>query len=125
VSAQSPFKEWQPIDMHLPYVDFSWVGGEHIVFAKEVMRPGGGGPLHRHFKAEELIFVAEGEVEIIIGDETRTLVSGEVAIFPRGVFHGVHTPTGATFYITFSPTQGELPTDDYERMDGRSATDPV
>jgi quercetin dioxygenase-like cupin family protein len=122
-ATSSPFKEWQPLD--LPYNDFHWVGGEQIVFAREIMGPGGGGPLHRHHTVEELIFVSEGEVAVTIGEETRTLGPGDVAIMPRGIFHGTNTLTGATFYVMFSGTSGALPSDDYERMDGKTAHDPV
>lgn len=121
----SPFKTWEPFGEDLPYVDFTWVRGEQIVFAREIMGPGGGGPLHRHQRHEELIFVTEGEVEVTVGEEVRTLGPGEVAILPRGIYHGVSTPNGATFYITFSGTEGNLPMNDYERKDGKTRNDPV
>lgn len=124
-TSSTPFTAWQQWDEDLPYVDFAWAGGEKVVIAREVMGPGGGGPLHRHQHVEELILVTEGEVEVTIGDDTRTLGRGEIAILPPGIFHGMKTPKGATFYITFAHADGKLPREDYERKDGKTATDPA
>lgn len=123
MSQQLQPSEWQTND--LPYVEFSYVTGDQVVFGKEVMKAGGGGPLHRHSYTEELIFVAEGEVEVTIGEETCTLKPGDAIVIPPGAVHGVNTPNGATFYLTFSPSRGQLPSYDYERLDQKAAEAPV
>jgi quercetin dioxygenase-like cupin family protein len=49
--------------------------------------PGEGPRLHRHPYAEVFV-VIEGEATFTLGDETRVVRAGEVAVAPAGVPHG-------------------------------------
>jgi quercetin dioxygenase-like cupin family protein len=49
--------------------------------------PGDGPRLHRHPYAEVFV-VIDGEATFTIGDETRVVRAGEVAVAPAGVPHG-------------------------------------
>jgi quercetin dioxygenase-like cupin family protein len=44
-------------------------------------------PAHVHTREDELTFVLEGELDVTIGDETRTLHAGEAVFKRRGVPH--------------------------------------
>lgn len=111
-SAQSPFPEWREHKIG-DHVRLHYVGGEHVVWIREVMEPGAAGPRHRHDKAEELMFVTDGELTVTVGDETRDLHAGDVAIVPKGVEHEMYTDDGGTYYLLFSPGNGRLPVDDF------------
>jgi quercetin dioxygenase-like cupin family protein len=56
--------------------------------------PGARFGRHRH-SAEETIVVMDGDVEITIGDETRSLTSGGIAVAPALVRHDIRC-TGET-----------------------------
>jgi quercetin dioxygenase-like cupin family protein len=44
-------------------------------------------PPHLHTHEDEITYVLEGELDVTIGDETRTLRAGEAVFKPRGVPH--------------------------------------
>jgi mannose-6-phosphate isomerase-like protein (cupin superfamily) len=54
-----------------------------------VIPPGGDGGLHVHHAEDETMYVVSGELEITVGQETRTLVPGDCYFGPRGVPHRV------------------------------------
>lgn len=50
-------------------------------------QPGGGPPLHRHSREDEMFYVLEGRLRIWRGDETFEAGAGEALLLPRGVAH--------------------------------------
>lgn len=44
-------------------------------------------PPHSHAREDELTYVIEGALDVTVGDETRTVRSGESIFKPRGVLH--------------------------------------
>jgi quercetin dioxygenase-like cupin family protein len=44
-------------------------------------------PLHVHTHEDEISFVIEGDLDVTIGDETRTVHAGEAIFKPRGIPH--------------------------------------
>ena len=55
--------------------------------------PGGGAPLpHAHTREDETLILLEGQVAVTIGDESRTVLPGDVVFFPRGVPHSFSNP---------------------------------
>jgi len=44
-------------------------------------------PGHVHHDAEEVIYVASGEGEILIGDRVYPLIPGDAIVIPRGISH--------------------------------------
>lgn len=72
------------------------------------IEPGAEVPDHAH-PHEQLGLVLEGEIEMTIGDETRTVGSGSAYVVPGGVRHaGVGGPAGCLVLDVFSP-----PREDY------------
>jgi mannose-6-phosphate isomerase-like protein (cupin superfamily) len=47
--------------------------------------------------------IVEGDVTMTIGDETRTLGPGDVAVVNRGVEHELHSEGGLVFFEALSP----------------------
>lgn len=50
-------------------------------------QPGIGIPMHVHENEDEIFQVLEGEVEMKIGEETKTLQPGDLIFCPRGIPH--------------------------------------
>jgi mannose-6-phosphate isomerase-like protein (cupin superfamily) len=68
------------------------VGGDHTNGAlglSELTVPGvwGGPPEHIHRHFEEMFYVLEGTLELLVGDETVNASAGTFVIVPRGVMH--------------------------------------
>jgi quercetin dioxygenase-like cupin family protein len=49
--------------------------------------PGEGPPLHVHVGADEVLYVLEGRLRIMLEDEVRDAPAGTCAFIPRGVSH--------------------------------------
>ncbi len=89
-----PFDEGDPDDYRprsrwALLVDPSRPGGGHvdnITLIVEEIAPGDRIPLHTH-PIHEVLLVDEGEPEITLGDETRTLRPGAVVFIPAGSPH--------------------------------------
>jgi quercetin dioxygenase-like cupin family protein len=62
-------------------------------------------PPHVHTHEDEITFVLEGELDVTIGDETRTLGPGEAVFKPRGVPHAFAIAGGrpVRFLETITP----------------------
>jgi quercetin dioxygenase-like cupin family protein len=59
-----------------------------------VVRPGGGPPLHHH-DFDELFYVLDGELTFQLGDERHVRRAGELAFAPRGAVHTFANFSGA------------------------------
>lgn len=64
-----------------------------------------GAPVHIHRKMEEIFYVIEGEVSIMIGSEHIIGKPGDVILIPRGTIHGFSNKGEKTLkiLIMFSP----------------------
>ncbi len=107
--SESAFREWQVVHEE-SLLRVGYVEGPGIAATREVAAPGFVGTRHLHERTEEIMIVVEGEIEVTVGDETRMLGPGDVAVVPRGVVHTSHSLGGATFHLLLSP---RLPTDDF------------
>jgi quercetin dioxygenase-like cupin family protein len=79
-------------------------GGERTLIEVEVA-PGGGTPPHYHKTYEERFELLEGELEVHVGGETRTLRPGEKATVPLNTLHNFRNPTDGptTFLVELRP----------------------
>jgi quercetin dioxygenase-like cupin family protein len=78
----------------------------HFGLFEYEMEPGTAGPKpHIHREMEEIFYVAEGEVELLVGDEKVTARAGALALVPRGAVHAFSNPgeKRSTLLIMFSP----------------------
>ncbi len=65
-------------------------------------------PMHVH-EEEQVVIVTDGELEFTIGDETRTMRPGDVAVIPSWVPHGARTLDRSCKEIDmFSPPRATL-----------------
>ena len=64
-----------------------------------------GVPLHIHPNHEEAILIMEGNVEVVLGDEVRTLGPGDVLLAPAGIRHSaINRSAQPARVITIFPT---------------------
>ncbi len=89
VALQSMWCEEDPeIRSRSAYVTHWQAGSRSSAAVYFEVDPGARFGRHRH-SAEETIVVIEGDVELTIGDETRALNSGAVAVAPALVRHDI------------------------------------
>jgi len=67
-------------------------GGEYTLIEVEVA-PGGGNAPHYHKTYDEHFEVLEGELEVLVGEETRTLLPGEKAVAKKNTLHRFRNTT--------------------------------
>lgn len=68
-----------------------------------------GADVHRHHHPQEEVFhVLDGELEVSIGDETRTVRPGEAAVVPSEVEHSARAVTDCRVIVADSPTRDSV-----------------
>ena len=79
------------------------LAGEHVMLNYVQLAAGSGIAPHSH-PHEQLGLVIEGEMEMQIGDERRTLRHGDTYVIPGGITHaGKAGATGALVLDVFHP----------------------
>ena len=99
------FGTWNGVDrweFH-PGVNIHAAGGEQVLVCRVNYDPGFGVGLHAHEHTEQVMIVTEGELELTVEGETRTLGVGDWAVINRGIEHSVRTEKGAQFIEALSP----------------------
>jgi quercetin dioxygenase-like cupin family protein len=79
----------EPVEF-VPGLAFRPVLGEKTLVNFVSFEPNTEAPMHVHAE-EQVVLVTEGEFEFTIGDETRTMRPGDVAVVPSWVPHGART----------------------------------
>jgi quercetin dioxygenase-like cupin family protein len=104
-TGNSPFQHWddRATGSLFPKTSLQSVGGEQILFCRVRYEPGADVPRHSHDETEQLMWVLDGELEMTVGDEQRTLHAGDVVVINRGVEHSLTSPTGCAFLEALSP----------------------
>jgi quercetin dioxygenase-like cupin family protein len=102
---QSPFGTWNGREAFefVDGVSLHAVGGEQVLLCRVQYAPGKHVPWHAHEHSEQVMLIVDGEVEMTIGNETRTLRSGDVAVVNRGLRHTLHSDGGVTFMEALAP----------------------
>ena len=79
------------------------VAGDQVFLGRVRYEAGTRVKRHSHPEAEQIVAVVEGEVEMTIGDESRVLRPGDLAVANRGVEHELYTEGGVEFFEALSP----------------------
>ena len=79
------------------------IGGEQVLLCRVSYEPGTTVARHAHEHTEQLMAIVEGEVEVTIGDESRVLGAGDVAVVNRGVEHELRSEGGCVFFEALAP----------------------
>jgi quercetin dioxygenase-like cupin family protein len=103
--ASSPFGTWNGVELHefVPGVRIHAAGGDQVLMCRVNYEPGFGVGMHAHEHTEQVMVVTEGELELTVDGETRTLRAGDWAVINRGVEHAVRTENGVQFFEALSP----------------------
>jgi quercetin dioxygenase-like cupin family protein len=97
----------EPLE-YVPGLQFQPVLGEKSLVNFVSFEPHTEAPMHVHAE-EQVVVVTEGEFEFTIGDHTRTMRVGDVAVIPSWVPHGAHTlDTSCKEIDVFSPPRATL-----------------
>ncbi len=101
----SPFRTWNGVEPFriFPTVDIHAIGGEQVLLCRVVYEPGTTVTRHAHERTEQLMLIVEGDVTMTIGDETKTLEPGDVAVVNRGVEHELYSENGLVFIEALAP----------------------
>lgn len=72
---------------------------------EETVGPGGGGPLHVHHDADELIYVLEGEFRFRLGDRLISGAAGTLTFIPKGLAHNWQNirPSHGRIFVVLAP----------------------
>ncbi|GAA4842331.1 hypothetical protein GCM10023331_29150 [Algivirga pacifica] len=62
-----------------------------VYLVQGIMPEGSEVPKHVHELEDEIFHVLEGNVELILGDETLEAQKGDIIYLPRGIAHGIKT----------------------------------
>ena len=82
-------------------------GGAFLLF-EDALEGGKRTPLHRHPDADETFLMLEGEVDLHVDGERRSLAAGGIAVIPRGVPHAfLVTSPVARMLCLQTPGSGE------------------
>lgn len=95
------------------------VKGEFMKAALVTRPEGEGNPLHMHPNEEQFLFVLEGQVHFILGDEDRIVGPGELIHVPRNVYHRSRSVGGpaVTFSVKSPAGSGDM-NEDFNKAEG-------
>jgi len=101
----SPFGSWNGTELFefRPGVNIHAAGGEQVLVCQVNYDPGFGVGTHSHEQTEQIMVVTQGELELTVDGETRTLRAGDWAVINRGIEHSVRTENGAQFFEALAP----------------------
>jgi quercetin dioxygenase-like cupin family protein len=101
----SPFRTWNGSETYeiFPGVRLHAIGGEQALLCRVRYEPGKSVERHAHEHTEQVMVIVDGEVDVTIGDEQRTLRAGDVCVMNRGVEHELYSEGGVTFFEALAP----------------------
>ena len=67
-------------------------GAGYLEMGELTLAPGKGMPLHMHPTHEEGMYVLDGPLSYVLGDESGTVDTGDVVLAPTGVKHEITNP---------------------------------
>jgi mannose-6-phosphate isomerase-like protein (cupin superfamily) len=104
-AGSSPFMSWgeRSTASLFPKTSLQSLGGEEILFCRVRYEPGAVVASHSHEATEQVMWVLDGEIEMEVGGESRTVRADDCVVINRGVTHSLASPGGATFLEALSP----------------------
>lgn len=71
--------------------------------------------VHRHNRAETMLYFLDGAADVVVGDDVVKVVKGDRLLIGKGVYHAVRTPDAAvTFLSVQSPPILDKATDHFD-----------
>jgi quercetin dioxygenase-like cupin family protein len=104
-ASASPFRDWEdrkPLAL-FPRVSLHASGGERVLLCRVRYEPGAHVPRHSHEQTEQVMLMLDGELEMTVGSETRTLHAGDSVVVNPGVEHELRSERGCSFVEALAP----------------------
>jgi quercetin dioxygenase-like cupin family protein len=101
----TPFRTWngrEPWEF-VDGVHLHAIGGDQVLLCRVRYEPGKQVPWHVHEDTEQVMIILDGEVEMTVEDETKTLVAGDVVVVNRGLHHKLYSESGVSFVEALAP----------------------
>jgi quercetin dioxygenase-like cupin family protein len=105
VTSSSPFRSWEgrePLSL-FPHVSLHSSGGEQVLLCRVRYEPGTHVPRHSHEHTEQVMLMLDGELEMTVGSQERTLKAGDSVVVNRGVAHELRSEGGCSFIEALAP----------------------
>jgi quercetin dioxygenase-like cupin family protein len=101
----SAFGSWNGLDTWPIFdgVGIHAIGGDQVLMCRATYEPGTTVKRHKHEDTEQLMLIIAGSLEMTIGDETKLMGVGDVAVVNRGVEHELYSADGVSFIEALSP----------------------
>ncbi len=101
----SAFRTWNGVEPHtlFPGVGLKAIAGEQVFLGHVTYAPGTTVARHSHPEAEQAMWIVEGSMTMMVGDESRELRAGDVVVVNRGVEHELFSSDGVTFVEAMAP----------------------
>lgn len=101
----SPFRSWEgrePLEL-FPHASLHASGGEQVLLCRVRYEPGAHVARHSHEHTEQVMLMLDGELEMTVGSETRTVHAGDSVVVNRGVEHELRSEGGCSFIEALAP----------------------
>ncbi len=101
----SGFRTFNGIEPYpiFPGVGLHGIAGDQVFLGHVTYEPGTTVRRHSHEATEQAMLILSGSLEMTIGDETRTMRTGDVCIVNRTVEHELHSAEGVVFIEALGP----------------------
>jgi quercetin dioxygenase-like cupin family protein len=83
--------------------------GEQMTFGYVELEAGSSVPLHQH-EQEQITYIIEGELDMVIGEMACLLVAGMYHVIPSNTPHSALARTGCKVIDAFSPVREDYKT---------------
>ena len=78
--------------------------GDHLSFGLVELDAGSSVPLHQHVQ-EQITYIIDGELEMVIGGQSCLLTTGMYHVIPSNTLHSAFARTACWVIDTFSPVR--------------------
>ena len=101
----SPFRTWTGRDAweFVDGVRLHAICGEQVLLCRVTYEAGKQVTWHTHEYTEQVMIITDGEVEMTIEEETKTLKAGDVVVVNRGLRHKLYSDGGVSFIEALAP----------------------
>ena len=98
-----PIKKIKPKELVTGITGY-YVHGDSMSFGLVELAAGSSVPLHQHVQ-EQITYIIEGELDMVIGGESCVLTAGMYHVIPSNTLHSAVAITACKVIDTFSPVR--------------------
>lgn len=88
----------------VPGITGYYAHGDSMTFGYVELKAGSSVPLHQHIQ-EQITYIIEGELDMVIGGKNCLLTAGTYHVIPSNVFHSAVARTDCKLIDAFSPVR--------------------